>query len=96
MLSALANTATDQVLEWMGVSSGSTLGQIALPIVGFLVVYVVDVGIFLVLLRLLPGVPMPWSDLMQAALVGASRSPTESSAARATRCSHRSRSWSVC
>jgi membrane protein len=71
VLSAFANTATGRVLDWFGMSSDSVAGQVILPIVGFLVVLVVDVGIFLVVLRLLSGVPMPWRDLRQAAVFGA-------------------------
>jgi membrane protein len=71
VLSAFVNTATGRVLDWFGMSPDSLAGQIILPIAGFFVVLVVDVGIFLVLLRLLTGVPMPWRDLRQAAIFGA-------------------------
>jgi membrane protein len=71
VLSAGANTATGRVLGWVGLASDSVVGQVLLPIVGFVVVLVVDVGIFLVLLRLLSGVSMPWADLRQAAMLGA-------------------------
>jgi membrane protein len=71
VLSAFVNTATGRVLGWFGMSSDSLAGQIILPIAGFFVVLAVDVGIFLVLLRLLSGVPMPWRDLRQAAVFGA-------------------------
>lgn len=71
VLSAGANTATGQVLDWAGLASDSVAGRVLLPVVGFVVVLVVDVGIFLVLLRLLSGVSMPWADLRQAAVLGA-------------------------
>jgi membrane protein len=69
-LSAFANAATSHVLDWVGMSPHGLAGRILLPIVGFVVVLAVDVLIYVVLLRLLSGVPMPWSDLRQAALVG--------------------------
>ena len=71
VLSAAANTATAQVLDWLGRSPDSVAGRILLPLVGFLVVLVVDIGIFVLLLRLLSGVSMPWSELRQAAVLGA-------------------------
>lgn len=71
ILSAAVNGTTGRVLELIGVSSSSTAGRVILPIVGFLVVLVVDIGIFVVLLRLLSSVPISWVDLRQAAVVGA-------------------------
>lgn len=71
VLSAGANTATGQVLDWVGLSPDSVPGRVLLPVVGFVVVLIVDVVIFVVLLRLLSGVSMPWSDLRQAAVLGA-------------------------
>lgn len=71
VLSGIANAATDQVLGWLGLASDSVAGAVILPVVGFVVVLLVDVAIFVVVLRLLSGIPMPWRDLRQAALVGA-------------------------
>lgn len=71
VLSGFVNTATGRVLDWIGLSPDSTGGKVLLPIAGFLVVLLVDFAIYLVLLRVLSGVPMPWSDLRPAALLGA-------------------------
>jgi membrane protein len=71
VLSGLVNTATDTVLSWLGASSDSLVGRVVLPIVGFVVVLAVDTGIFMVLLRLLSGVRMPWAALWPASLLGA-------------------------
>jgi membrane protein len=71
VLSGFMNAATGRVLGWLGLSSHSTVGRVLLPVAGFLVVLVVDFGIYLVLLRVLSGVPMPWSDLRPAAMLGA-------------------------
>jgi membrane protein len=69
VLSAFVNTATGRVLDWFGFASDSLAGRVILPVAGFVVVLVVDVTIYLVVLRLLSGVRMPWSDLRQAALL---------------------------
>ena len=71
VLSAFVNTATGRVLGWMSLSPHSVAGEVLLPVAGFVVVLLVDVAIYLVLLRLLSGVHMPWSDLRQAAVLGA-------------------------
>ncbi len=71
VLSGLANTATGKVLSWLGASSGSLAGRVVLPLAGFVVVLAVDTAIFMVLLRLLSGVPMPWRALWPASVLGA-------------------------
>lgn len=71
VLSGFVNAATGRVLDWFGFAADSVAGHVILPVAGFLVVLAVDVAIYLVVLRLLSGVRMPWSDLRQAALLGA-------------------------
>jgi membrane protein len=71
VLSGLVNTATGYVLDWFGFSPHSVVGRVILPVAGFVVVLIVDVGIYLVVLRLLSGVRMPWVDLRQAAVLAA-------------------------
>jgi membrane protein len=71
VLAASVNGATGWVLDTLGLSSDSVVGEVTLPLVGFLVVLLVDFGIFTVLLRLLSGVSMPWAALWQGSLVGA-------------------------
>lgn len=71
VVSAFVNAATGRVLDWVGLSPGSLLGKVLLLIAGFLVVLGVDFAIYLILLRLLSGVAMPWSDLRPAAWLGA-------------------------
>jgi membrane protein len=71
VLSGLVDTATDTVLSWLGAPSGSLVGRVVLPLAGFVVVLAVDTGIFMVLLRLLSGVRMPWAALWPASLLGA-------------------------
>jgi membrane protein len=71
VLSGLVNTTTDTVLSWLGASPDSVPGRVVLPLVGFVVVLAVDTAIFMVLLRLLSGVPLPWAALWPASLLGA-------------------------
>jgi membrane protein len=71
VLSASVNGTTGRVLKLLGMSSDSVAGEVIVPIAGFFVVLIVDIAIFVVLLRLLSGVSMSWADLRQAALLGA-------------------------
>lgn len=71
VVSAVVNGSTGHVLDWIGLSEDSLLGKVLLPIVGFVVVLAADFATYLIVLRLLSGVAMPWSDLRPAALLGA-------------------------
>ena len=55
-----------------GLSRAVGLGDntILVTLVGLIVGFVVDVGVMVLLLRVLSGVPLPWKDVRQGAIVG--------------------------
>jgi len=70
VLSVAASAAATFVLRLVGLDGGRAAG-VLLSALGVGVVLLVDAGIFAVLLRVLADLPVPWRDLRQAALVGA-------------------------
>ncbi len=71
VLSTVVNAAGPWLLGLVGVGEASTPGTVLLSVAAVAVVFVVDLGIMLVVLRLLSGVGLPRADLVQAAAVGA-------------------------
>jgi membrane protein len=65
-----AQAATHQVLNWVGME-GSSAGTLAVRTLVTLATFLVDAAFFLALFRLLPGVRVPFRDLLPAALVAA-------------------------
>lgn len=71
VLSTVVNAAGPWLLGLVGITRASTAGTVLLSVAATAVVFVVDLTIMLVVLRVLSGLPLPRSDLMQAALIGA-------------------------
>lgn len=67
-LGIAAGTAGQWVLDRLGVEGA--LASVALRVLGLLVVLLVDVAVFVLLLRVLAGVRAPRRDLLTAALIG--------------------------
>jgi membrane protein len=65
----VVSTATGTVLSWLGLH-GSLLGRVLLGGASTLLLLAADVMIFLVIFRLLSGVPVPMNDFWDAALFG--------------------------
>jgi membrane protein len=65
-----AQTATHQVLSWLGME-GSRAGSLSVRALVILATFLVDAAFFLALFRVLPGVRVPFRDLLPAALLAA-------------------------
>jgi membrane protein len=65
-----AQTATQQVLSWLGME-GSRAGSLSVRTLVTLATFLVDAAFFLALFRLLPGIRVPFRDLLPAALLAA-------------------------
>jgi membrane protein len=63
------SSATGSVLSWLGLE-GSLVGRLSLGAVSTLLLLAVDILVFIVIFRLLSGVPVPWRDFWDAALFG--------------------------
>lgn len=70
VLSTVVNAAGPWLLSLV-LGEASMLGPVLLSVAAVTVVFVVDVGIMLVVLRMLSGVVLPRSDLVQGAVIGA-------------------------
>lgn len=71
VLSTVVNAAGPWLLGLVGIDQTTVIGTVALSAAAIVVVFVVDVVIMLVVLRVLSGVALPRADLMQGAVVGA-------------------------
>lgn len=70
-LSTVVASAGSWLLEQMGVGADSTIGQVILRVAAVLVVLVADTFLMVVVLRVMSGLRLPRSDLLQGAVVGA-------------------------
>jgi membrane protein len=70
VLGVVVNAAAGALLEAVGLEGG-WFGQGLLRAAGILVVFAVDVAIFVILLRLLSRVSLPWAHVRAGAVVGA-------------------------
>lgn len=70
LLSLAVNVTTGTLLGLVGIDDGSAVGRVVLPVLGVVVVAAADTLIFLILLRLLPGITLPRRDLLSGAVVG--------------------------
>ena len=70
LLSAVLTSVIGAAADWMAQRIGLGSNTILVTVVGILVGFVVDVGILVLLLRVLSGVSLPWSAVRQSALVG--------------------------
>ncbi len=71
LLSTVINAAGPFLLRMVGIGDGSRTGTVLLSVAAIAVVFVVDLAIMLVVLRLLSGIKLPRRDLMQGAVFGA-------------------------
>lgn len=71
VLSTVVGAAGPFLLHLAGVTQGSTLATVVLSGIAVLVVFVVDLAIMLVILRLLSGLSLPSADVRQGCVVGA-------------------------
>lgn len=71
VLSMVVGAAGPFLLHAAGIAQGSTFGTVLLSGVGVGVVFVVDLAIMLVILRLLSGLALPPADVRQGCIVGA-------------------------
>ena len=70
LLSAVLTSVIGAAADWVAQRIGLGSNTIIVTVVGILVGFVVDVGILVLLLRVLSGVSLPWSVVRQSALVG--------------------------
>ena len=70
LLSAVLTSVIGAAADWVAQRVGLGSNAIIVTVVGILVGFVVDVGILVLLLRVLSGVSLPWSAVRQSALVG--------------------------
>ncbi len=70
LLSAVLTSVIGAAADWVAQRIGLGSNTILVTVVGILVGFVVDVGILVLLLRVLSGVSLPWSAVRQSALVG--------------------------
>lgn len=67
LLSSLLGAVSDQVAAWVGLPGGGLL----VSILGLALAVAIDTAIMVVLLRILSGVPLPWVNVRDGALLGA-------------------------
>jgi membrane protein len=70
LLSAVLTSVIGAAADWVAQRVGLGSNAIIVTVVGILVGFAVDVGILVLLLRVLSGVSLPWSAVRQSALVG--------------------------
>lgn len=70
LLSAVLTSVVGTAADWLAQRIGLGSNTIVVTVVGILVGFAVDVGILVLLLRVLSGVSLPWSVVRQSALVG--------------------------
>jgi len=71
VLSLGVSSAGSWLLDQLGVGAGSTLGQVLLRGGALLAVFVADILLVVIVLRLMSGLDLPRSDLLQGAVLGA-------------------------
>ncbi|GAB3678527.1 YihY/virulence factor BrkB family protein [Angustibacter aerolatus] len=69
-LSLVTQSAGSWLLRQVGLE-GSTFGTVVLTIVSFVVVFLADALLMVVVLRIMSGLPLPRADVVQGAVVGA-------------------------
>ncbi len=67
VLTSVLGAGANGLTETLGLGRHPVLGTVA----GLLVGFAVDLGVMVLLLRVLSGVPLPWQDVRQGAVVGA-------------------------
>ena len=70
LLSAVLTSVIGAAADWVAQRIGLGSNAIVVTVVGIVVGFAVDVGILVLLLRVLSGVSLPWSAVRQSALVG--------------------------
>jgi membrane protein len=70
LVSAVLTSVVGAASEWVAQQIGLGDNTVIVTVVGVLVGFVVDVGVLVLLLRVLSGVTLPWSVVGQSALVG--------------------------
>ena len=70
LLSAVLTSVIGAAADWVAQRIGLGSNAIVVTAVGIVVGFAVDVGILVLLLRVLSGVSLPWSAVRQSALVG--------------------------
>jgi membrane protein len=70
LVSAVLTSVIGAAADWVAQRIGLGSNTVVVTVVGILVGFAVDVGILVLLLRVLSGVSLPWSVVRQAALVG--------------------------
>jgi membrane protein len=70
LLSAVLTSVVGAASQWLAQRIGLGDNPVIVTVVGVLVGFAVDVGVLVLLLRVLSGVALPWSVVRQAALVG--------------------------
>ncbi|GAA6527702.1 YihY/virulence factor BrkB family protein [Intrasporangium sp. DVR] len=67
VMTSVIGGLAEQVAEWLGVGGNAVL----ITVIGLLLGVFFDTGIMVVLIRLLSGVPLPWTNVRNGAVVGA-------------------------
>ena len=70
LLSAVLTSVIGAAADWVAQRIGLGSNTIIVTVVGIVVGFAVDVGILVLLLRVLSGVSLPWSVVRQSALIG--------------------------
>lgn len=70
LLSAVLTSVIGAAADWVAQRIGLGSNTIIVTMVGIVVGFAVDVGILVLLLRVLSGVSLPWSVVRQSALIG--------------------------
>lgn len=70
VLSVGVNATAGVLLRWVGLD-GSSVGELTVRAAGVLVVFIIDTVVFVVMFRLLSGVPLTWRQVRVGALLGA-------------------------
>lgn len=70
LVSAVLTSVVGAAGDWVSERIGMGDNTILVTIIGIIVGFVVDVGVLVLLLRILSGVTLPWSVVRQSALVG--------------------------
>ena len=70
LLSAVLTSVVGAAADWLAERIGLGGNPVIVTVVGILVGFAVDVGVLVLLLRVLSGVSLPWSVVRQSALVG--------------------------
>ena len=70
VLSVGVNATAGVLLRWVGLD-GSSVGELTVRAAGVLLVFIIDTVVFVVMFRLLSGVPLTWRQVRVGALLGA-------------------------